>query len=405
MGGIEVKKRVSILICMIISVSIFVSACGIFPSNAKQKAAAKDIEKVVISYFDALIGGEFAEADYISEYAADEPFSELSFAAEDASAIMNEAFGAVTYEITASKGDPDKEEGTCDVTLTYVDAASVAENLEEGYDADTFQTALLDKDAPTLEKKITLDLVFDADEDVWQMEDTSNIAKLLGDPYTELSFAPIYPDPTLTLDLLLQALSEGDMDTASEIAGEEFAYDPSVYDEQTMALLLYYFEQMKIEVNGDPVYEDEQAELSVTVTTPDYNAAISAITDDPANDFITLMVKDFLLASINGEDTTLLEDEMTTALFDEIKVQMADPANQVSTESSMRMILNAEGDGWIIDYVSDDFIDPASVDVNSDEFASTFETAVTDAIPAALDLLLEEGSIDQATYDSIHDNL
>jgi hypothetical protein len=67
----------------------------------------------------------------------------------------------------------------------------------------------------------------------------------------------------------------------------------------------------------------------------------------------------------------------------------------------MKMSLNEDEDGWIIDEMSEDFIDPASVDVDSDELATAVEKAMTDAIPAALDLLLEEGSIDQATYDAI----
>jgi len=214
-----------------------------------------------------------------------------------------------------------------------------------------------------------------------------------------------FPDPEVTIEKLLTALSEGDMKTASEISGEDVPYDLSSYDEQTQDFILYYFDQMTIVVNGDPKYKGDTAELSVTFTVPDIKASLDAAIDIENNDFIVLMVKDLLLATINGEDTTAMEDEMLVDFFEEIKAKMADPVNQVSTESSMTMVLNDNEDGWIIDSVSDDFFDPASVDMDSADVSSAVSTAVTDAIPAALDLLLAEGSIDQATYDAIYSSL
>lgn len=210
-----------------------------------------------------------------------------------------------------------------------------------------------------------------------------------------------YPDPQDTLDDLLAAMVAGDSEKLSEISGEEIDFDYSDYDEQTKDLMVFFFEQIEAEVNGEPKFKGKTAEMSVTFTVPDFNAAVEDVLDNENNDFITLLVKDLLLATINGEDTTAIQDKMFVDFIDEIKDKMADPTNKSSSESTMKMKLNKEGDAWIIDEVDENFIDPSTMDVDSDEIAVAVEKAVTDAVPGALDLLLEEGSIDQATYDMI----
>lgn len=210
-----------------------------------------------------------------------------------------------------------------------------------------------------------------------------------------------YPDPQETIDALLTALSEGDIEAASELVADKIDFDMSGYDEMTQEFVSNYFNQMTIEVDGEPEYKGKKADLSITVTAPDLNASLAAAVDGEDNEYIVLMVKDILLASLNGEDTTVLQEDMLNSFLEETKKQMADPGNQTSTDSTMKMILNEDGDGWIIDEMSDDFIDPAAVDVDSDEVAAAVEKSITDVIPAALDMLLEEGSIDQATYDAM----
>lgn len=210
-----------------------------------------------------------------------------------------------------------------------------------------------------------------------------------------------YPDPKVTLDNLLEAMAEGDMETVSEIAGEQVDFDLSDYDEQTKDIMLHYFDQITVEVNGEPEYKGKKVELSVTFTSPDFNKSLAAVIDNENNDFVVLKVKDILLATINGEDTTALEEQMVLDFLEETKAQMTDPANQTSTESPMKMVLNKAGDAWIIEEISEDFIDPESLDADSIEMSLAIEKAITDAIPAALDLLLEEGSIEQDMYDAL----
>lgn len=209
-----------------------------------------------------------------------------------------------------------------------------------------------------------------------------------------------YPDPQETLDDLLTALSEGDIEATTEIA-EDIGFDLSDYDEQTQDLLLYYYELTTIEVNGEPEYKGKKVDLSVTATVPDIKACFDVVIDSENSEFFILMVKDLLLGTINGEDATSTQEEMYSGIMGEIKAQMHEPGNQISTESTIEMSLNEDEDGWIIDEVSGDFLDPAADDFNSDDVATATEKAIIDAIPAALDLLLEEGSIDQAMYDAI----
>lgn len=214
-----------------------------------------------------------------------------------------------------------------------------------------------------------------------------------------------YPDPQDTIDSFLEALSEGDMEAAGEFAGDEIDFDISGYDETTKEFVLNYFELMTIEVDGKPDYDKKSAEVPVTVTVPDLKASIDAVINNEDNEFIVLIVKDFLLATLNGEDTTGIEQDMLSSFSDEIKNQMSDSDNQLTTETTMEMSLNEDEDGWIIDDMEDDFVDPSSVDIDSAEVSAAVQEAMMEAIPAALDLLLEEGSIDQATYDSIKASL
>lgn len=210
-----------------------------------------------------------------------------------------------------------------------------------------------------------------------------------------------YPDPQDTLDKLMEAMVDGDMDAVKEITGEDLDFDYSDYDDQTKDIMIFYFEQMSAEVKGDPKYKGKKVELTVTFTVPNFTDSMSAVIDNETNDFLTLKVKDLLLASLNGEDTTAIEEQMLVDFFEEVKTQMADSKNQSSKDSTMTMVLNDDEDGWIIDEMDEDFIDPAALDTDSIEISSAIEQAVTDAVPGALDLLLEEGSIDQATYDAL----
>lgn len=210
-----------------------------------------------------------------------------------------------------------------------------------------------------------------------------------------------YPDPQETIDKLLTALSEGDEEAVDGITGDENDYDLSGYDELNKEFILSYYDLMKIEVNGEPAYKGKKVDLSLTVTSPDLAAVAMAFLDRENNEYLVHMVKNVLLATINGEDTTSLLEEMKGGYLEEMKVQMADPENQITWESSMKMILNEDEDGWIIEEMTDAFIDPEIVDMDSFEMSLVLENAVNAAFPVALDLLLEEGSIDQATYDAI----
>jgi predicted sulfurtransferase len=178
-------RKVQIL-TIILSGSMLLSSCGIGSSVSSE---SKAIKKVVENLLDDIQSGTFAEDDYESDYTKDTLFADLELADDDVIQTMNAGLERMTYKITDAEGDEGDEEGTCDVTITSVDLEEIISDMnEEEMDVDTLMDAIEDKEAPTKKSKITLDMVYDEDEEEWFVGDTEPLVEVLGEPFTELSF-------------------------------------------------------------------------------------------------------------------------------------------------------------------------------------------------------------------------
>jgi hypothetical protein len=383
-------KRVSVLITLILSFSMLVSSCNLLPGGSKEKDnTASDIEDVVSSYLDEMQDGTLVEEDYASDYAKDTPFADLELEDSDVQELMNVSLTMIEYEIDDAEGDIDDEEGTCDFVLTYIDLAAILDDLGDGYDANDVMDAIEDKDAPTEEADISLDLEYDEDEEEWLIADTSELAEILGEPFGEVSFAPDFGEPTETINSFLVALANADAAAIDELSPSTGYY--SFYsDEDNISMNMSFYSLITYEVNGEPTYTDNYAEIPVTMTLPD----VLLISSDVVNDteYMATLLKDILLASINGEDTIAAEDAMLLELESTMTNMLYDPYYTYSVDAYFGLEGDVDTGAWIISAVPYELYDMDAEPENS-------EQAYTNAVLRALEMLLAEGSIDQATYD------
>jgi len=384
-------RRQAEILALILAGSMFVTSCNLGSGGSD---ASKAIKKVVESYLDDIQSGTFTKDEYASDYADDTPFADLSFADDAVKEIMDKGLEQMTYKITDAEGTVKDEEGTCDVTVTAVDVEQVLSDLgADGMDADTLMSAITDKDAPTKDNKITLDLTYDADNKDWLVSDSGPLSEILGDPYTEITYKPDYGDPVETLDTFMTALTEADADTIALLCptyafSDFFAAD----DEDSMAFMHSYYENATYELNGDPTFDGDNANVNVTLTTPD----ISAIVNDMANDaeFLGDAMKPYLLAVIQGGDTDAAIAEISSAYFTEAIARMsASDSPTVTSDSVFVLTPDADAETWVMYEIPE-----VLYGVNS-EPNETSDEVYTNATIRALEMLLADGSIDQATYD------
>lgn len=387
---LSMKKRVSILLTLILSFSMLVSSCNLLPGKTEEKdTTSSDIEDVVSSYLDEIVDGTFADEEYASDYAKDTPFADLTFEDGDVQELMNASFAIIEYEIEDAEGDMDDEEGTCDIVLTYVDLSAILDDLDDGYDANDVMDAIEDKDVLTEEADVSLDLEYDEDEEEWLITDTSELAEILGEPFEDISFAPDFGDPTDTIDSFLIALANADEDAIDEISPSSGYY--SFYaDDDNMDLNMAFYSLVTYELNGEPTYTDNYAEVPVTLTLPD----ALLITSDVMNDteYMAINMKAILLDSINGLDTVAAEEAMAEELQGTMIEMMYDPYYSYSVDAYFGLEGDVDAEEWIIASVPYELYDMDIEPENSDQ-------AYIDAVIRSLEMLLEEGSIDQATYD------
>ncbi|MEI8198753.1 MAG: hypothetical protein WCG21_01725 [Eubacteriales bacterium] len=351
-----------------------------------------DIKKAVTSYLDVIQDGTFTDDKYESEFADDTAFADLKFKDEAVREIMDKGLTLIEYTIDATSGNVKKEEGACDVTITAIDVKKVLAGFEDGkLDADTLMAAVKDKKAPTKDYEITLDMTYNASDKVWLVADSTPLVEILGDPYTEITFGPAAGDPAALIETFFTALAAGDADTIDQISpyyDSTNFFDP---DENVMKMAKDFYGKITYEIVGDPTLTDTTAEVNITMTLPD----IVSIINDVSNDvnFMADLLKPYLLASINGEDTTESDAVAQKALSEKVIERLnASDVPMISVDSVFQLEVNQETGLWDLYEV------PAELyDINPDP--STSDELYMEAAAQALNSLYQDGSIDQATYN------
>jgi len=375
-------------------VSAVLAGCFLFTSCSFGAGNAESgIKKAVTAYLDVIQDGTFTDDEYESEFADDTAFADLEFADDAVKEIMDKGFTKIEYKIDAASGNVKDGEGSCDVTVTAIDVEEVLANMEDGtLDADTLMKAIKDKDAATKEYEITLDLTYDSDGKVWIVSDSAPLVEILGDPYTDITFGPAAGDPTALIDTFMKALATGDADTIDQISpyyDSTNFFDP---DQNVMNMVLSFYSQITYEVVGDPVITDTMADVNVTMTLPDIATIINNVSNDA--EFMAEVFKPYILASINGDDTTAADEASSLAFSDKVNevLNSADVPMITVDAAVFQLEINQDTELWDIYEIPAELYDINSEPDISDEMS-------LQAGARALEMLLDEGSIDQATYD------
>jgi len=381
------KRKITQIVSLIMTCIFVLTSCGQVSGNK----SGKDIQKAVEAYFDEIADGTFAEAEYESDYATDTPFADVTFEDDAVIPIMQAAFEKIEFEVAEAEGDEDEEEGSCDVVLTAVNVEEVLGDMEEGFTAEDFEAAILDKKAPTEEYEVTLDVEFDSDEEEWLISDTSEIAEILAESFAEVSFAPLLGDPLDTLNTYLAALASGDTAAVDEISltySSTLMFDDGVASDLRKA----YYGAVTFEPDGDTVISDYGTSLTGTLTYPDAQAIMDRVFGDTEN--MALIMKDYVYALVNSQDTVVLEEEMNAAV-DEAAIAYIDTASDYITETVTFDFVSAEGvDHWILSGVPEELYTFPDEPTNSEELLVTIMTR-------SAEMLLDEGSITPELYNEI----
>lgn len=381
------KKRLAGVLSFCVISALVLTSCGIFPSSPK-KEAEKKIQEAVEGYFDELKDGSFASNDYLSEYTHDSPFSELTFKAVGAQEIMEQALNVLQFEILDASCDSDGQNGECEVRLTYVDLESVIGDLDEGMIAEALGEAVLDEDAPTKETKIVLDMILG--EPDWIIEDSTEIADLLGGSYTDIEFAPGVDECSEAIDLLFTALSEGDMEAVDALSPDFDSSDFFAVAPENVALQEAFFESVEIEIIGEPRIDGDTLVVDVFLSFPNMTDISQDLAGD--NDQMITIMTEFL----SGFQQYIENDAVlvtSLSLFNEaISSHFSSSEYQVDVESEFALLIDPESGDLV-------FTDIPSVLLEYPVDRDALETASSIAIEPALDSYYESGAIDLETYN------
>ena len=350
------------------------------------------IKKAVTSYLDVIQDGTFADDEYASEFADDAAFSDLEFADEAVKEIMEKGFRKIEYTIDAVSGSLKNNEGSCDLTITAVNVEKVIAGFEDdSFDADMLMDAIKDKKVPMKDYEITLDMTYDKADKVWLVADSTPLVKILGDPYAAITFGPAAGEPAAVIDTFMTALAAGDSDTIDQISPY---YDSSNFfdeDQNVMGMITKFYGLITYEVNGDPTITQDMADVDVTLTMPDIVTIIDEVSNDA--DFMSTIYKPYILASIQGDDTTAADEESKIAFSEKVEERLnSSDVPMISVDSVFQLELNPDTQLWDVYEVPSELYDINADPTISDEMS-------LQAAAMALDSLYQEGSIDQATYD------
>ena len=418
MGKISICRKPA-LVSVMISASILLSACGLhLGANSSSAKVSEDIQTVVEDYLDDLQGGTLSSDKYQSDYAKDSPFADLSFIQIDSGnstsqsnsptgetagpderiAIMEAVFDSISYDIGDTKGSLQSKEGTCDVTITAVDIAKVLSSLATGkITAIALTDAITADNAPTNDYDITFDLSYSSKTGRWIISDTSPVSKILGDPFEDIVIAPPYGDPADTIEAFINALQSGDSATLNTLSPY---YDATYFwpenDQKTSTLVNAVLSGVSYVLMGDPQVSGTYADVNLELTMADLDAVLTSTAEDVT--FNAQILKPYLLAISQGGDTTTAYNDYLSAYILEVaaRVQTSDaPVKTVDTTISLEV--NADANAWELYSVPTELYSISSFS-SSDPYYYASTEAYNASMALAAQMLFDEGSIDQATY-------
>ncbi len=352
-----------------------VSGCSLL--GGKDKTAAGE---AVTNYIEAISKAKYGTS---KKYVIDEEDYFLEHEFDGAtSGILEALWSATEYEL----GDIEvnKDSATVEVEFTMPDLESIA---DEGYSYNEFVDAIADIDDMTEE---TFEFELSKEDDEWLIEpdSTHDFFTFFIDLTADLDFAGLSEEAALeAVNTFISYMAEGDISSAEAMNANASNYT-SEYD---LDVVSDYYRELIGEVyaayfsNLDYVLEvtettDDSITVSVTGTAPDADSAVTAAANDP--DIFAPIVADYIDAIMNGNGDM---DSITTDAYG-VVISAINSAELIPYSSFA--VVTADEDGNL-------FVAPDSSFMQTYEFPEFTNEAV---MPAALDLLYEQGRITSEQY-------
>ena len=394
----------TVLICLALSACS--SSSGTASSAVLQKHR-EDVENTIEACFDELQGGDLIDSGYESEILADgNSFKDLAFPDEQCRTAMQTGMRLVTYDIKSTDIDSKYESAVCYVTFTAPDVRKIQLDLEEREDGlyyESFINAISNKEAPVREYDISLILQYDTNNEEWIIEDSSAIAALLGEPYTELVFDEKYYKAQEVIDSLMAALAAGDYETVDILCRDMDSSSFYPQDEFGLLLANAIYSSAEYTVNGTSQGTDTQVNMSVSITLPDMDANyIEAINDV---DMVTQALKPAVLSIFEGGTGSEAGYAYRQAFYTELASrQKSETAFRISYDLDFLLTYDEEIENWRIASVQTERMLGETIEGYDPLFDLT-EQHLQTAIEKASAELYGEGTIDQQQQGDINSYL
>lgn len=382
------KKKLLVALSICVISALISTSCGIF-ADSSTKEAEKKIREAVGGYFDEMQDGTFASNGFkYSDYAHDAPFSELFFEQDALQEIMGQAMTVLDYEILDASCDKDMYKGECEVELTFVDLDSIIEDLGDDMTAATLGEAVLDKDAPTKKTKIVIDMIIGEPE--WIIEDSTEIAELLGEPYTHILFSSDVAEFTEAIDLLFTSLANGDMDTVDALSPDFDSSDFFAVAPEDVPLWEAFFGAVEFEVTGNPRMDGDKVIVDVTLTFPNMTVISQELAGN--EDRMLALMKEYFLNLKKYRENDDAFIPLFSPINEEITSAFSDSTFQVEVESEFAFLFDDEGSGLLFAEIPSVLFEYSIDDIAIDD-------ANWNVVELALAELYESGEINQEDYD------
>lgn len=354
-----------------------VSVCGCSMLGGKDKAA---IEEVASSYIDYIKGGKLNKS---AALVADEEdyFQENAFPVQQED-LLSVLWDSTEYEV--ENIEVNKNSASAEIVFTMPDLESIA---DEGYSFTEFLDAIGDIDE-TVEETVEFEFTKDGDEWLIEGDSTEDFFNFLAGIGEDLEFGLSEAAAVEAVDTFIALLAQGDLDGAvamSPTAGDDLTgYAEAAgfdnYNSWMGDVLAAYFSNLSYETEVIDV-TDDAITVQITGTAPDAETAVSERTNDV--NVMAPIAADYIEAQLNGN----MDIE---SLIGEIFVVVADAINTADSipYTSTAVVTADEAGNPLISPASDFMLDFDFPDFISGD----------DVLPAALDLLLEQGRITAEQY-------
>lgn len=384
----RMSKRLMLWVILIVLLSLMLSSCSFFEKYTDKGK----IKSTVNSYLSDIQSGVFLFDKYQSKYASDQPFSKLKYFEEDAELIMKSGMHKITFEIGDISSDKGNKSGTCSVTLSAIDVQKLLEGFGEVTpECDDLIKAVETQDVEMSEHTISLSVVYDSEDKMWKVKDSSPLVEIIAKPYTELTF---YPDPTETVNLLIAAVKVTDY---AELEKNSENVTWSLAESEVEKKMEKAANGMAVfEIVADPVITDNKAIVKIKITSPDFQIIVDEFMVDV--EFWAIYLKPALLDAINGVEDPNTSDELDKTLANEFIKRIEDPnAGTISTETTMELNFDEEIKSWVLT----DWNFQTYMNIYFAGDAELSDDIINKSGIRALDMLLEEGEISQSEYNQV----